>query len=94
MLSRVDTVGRPTPSNGHRLTDPASCLVCCPYCVQQFELFAASWCEHQAGEASKVCLSCRRCLCDHPAYTEPHFWKDAPAAFQRQGFRRLFLFYL
>ena len=66
----------------------------CPYCANEFDLFAACWCEHQQGEASKVCPSCRRCVCQHPAYLEPLFWKDAPAGFQQQGFRRLFLFYL
>jgi hypothetical protein len=25
---------------------------------------------------------------------EPHFWKQAPLGFQRQGFQRLFLYYL
>jgi predicted amidophosphoribosyltransferase len=68
--------------------------VCCPYCARQFDLFAAPWCPHLEGDASKVCPSCQRCLCEHPAYAEPHFWKDAPEAFQRRGFRRLFLFYL
>lgn len=69
-------------------------LVCCPYCARQFDLFAAAWCTHQEAEASKVCPQCRRCMCEHPAYAEPHFWKDAPPAFQRHGFQRLFLYYL
>ena len=78
--------------------------VCCPYCAGRFDLFAAPWCAHQNAEASnaetshteasKVCPRCGHCLCEHPAYTEPHFWKEAPVAFQQQGFRRLFLFYL
>jgi hypothetical protein len=33
-------------------------------------------------------------MCAHPAYAEPLFWKEAPAAFQERGFERLFLFYL
>jgi len=33
-------------------------------------------------------------MCQHPAYQEPHFWKQAPLGFQRQGFERLFLYYL
>jgi hypothetical protein len=69
-------------------------LVCCRYCGTRFDLFAASWCEHRKTEASKICPSCTRCLCAHPAYSEPHFWKDASTGFQKQGFRRLFLFYL
>ena len=69
-------------------------FVPCPYCGGHFDQFAAAWCEHPVAEASKICPSCAHCLCQHPAYTEPHFWKDAPLAFQRQGFQRLFLFYL
>ena len=69
-------------------------LVCCPYCARQFDLFAASWCTHQEADASKMCPHCRRCMCEHPAYAEEHFWKDAPVVFQQHGFRRLFLFYL
>jgi hypothetical protein len=69
-------------------------LACCAYCARQFDLFAAAWCTHQETDASKLCPHCRRCLCEHPAYAEPHFWKDAPPAFQHHGFRRLFLFYL
>jgi len=29
-----------------------------------------------------------------PEYHEPRLWKQAPAAFRRQGFRRLFVRYL
>jgi len=66
----------------------------CPYCSVEFDLFAATWCPHLEGEASKLCPNCVRCLCEHPAYGEPHFWKDAPEAFRQRGFDRLFLFYL
>lgn len=66
----------------------------CPYCACAFDLFAAAWCEHWEIHASKVCPHCARCACAHPAYLEPHFWKDAPGAFVKQGFSRLFLFYL
>ena len=66
----------------------------CPLCQEEFDLFAATWCEHLEGEPSKRCPHCRQCLCDHPAYREPNFWKDAPLAFRQQGFQRLFLFYL
>ena len=69
-------------------------VVHCPYCQTEFELFAAVWCEHLDGEPSKLCPACRRCVCEHPAYAEPHFWKEAPTAFRAEGFRRLFLFYL
>lgn len=68
--------------------------VSCQYCGARFDLFAASWCEHRTNQASKICPSCARCLCAHPAYAEPHFWKPASTAFQKQGFRRLFLYYL
>ena len=67
--------------------------VVCAYCATTFDLFAASWCL-DAEEPSKVCLRCQRCMCQHPAYQEPHFWKQAPLGFQRQGFQRLFLYYL
>ena len=66
----------------------------CPYCASEFDLFAVSWCEHWQLQASKICPHCVGCLCGHPAYSEPHFWKPAPAAFQKEGFQRLFLFYL
>jgi len=66
----------------------------CPLCQEPFDLFAAIWCEHLDEEPSKVCPSCRRCVCAHPAYREPNFWKEAPAAFQQRGFHRLFLYYL
>jgi hypothetical protein len=77
-----------------RTSRPAPChLVVCLYCAHPFDLFAASWCAHD-HEPSKLCPSCQRCLCDHPAYREPHFWKPAPMGFQYRGFRRLFLFYV
>ena len=68
-------------------------LVICPYCRKEFDLFAARWCEH-VQMPSKNCPHCERCVCAHPAYQEPHFWKEAPLGFQRQGFDRLFLLYL
>lgn len=69
--------------------------VCCPYCRRTFDLFAAQWCTHLAGgQPSKRCPQCDRCLCEHPAYEEPHFWTEAPPAFRRRGFDRLFAFYL
>jgi len=67
--------------------------VVCPYCATRFDLFAAAWCQ-DTREPSKVCPHCQRCMCEHPAYQEPHFWKQAPLGFQRQGFERLFLYYL
>ena len=63
------------------------------YCANAFDLFAASWCL-DAEEPSKVCPHCHRCMCQHPAYRESHFWQQAPLGFQRQGFQRLFLYYL
>jgi hypothetical protein len=68
--------------------------VSCPYCHEAFDLFRAPWCAHQDVEPSKICPSCERCLCWHPAYGEPLFWKEAPTIFQEHGFRRLFLLYL
>ena len=65
----------------------------CPFCTKGFDLFTAAWC-HDQDEPSKVCPHCMRCACAHPAYQEPHFWKDAPPAFQHHGFGRLFMFYL
>ncbi len=67
-------------------------IILCPLCTQRFDLFAASWCTH--AEPSKVCPHCERCVCGHPAYQEPHFWTEAPLGFKRQGFQRLFLYYL
>lgn len=66
----------------------------CPLCQHEFDLFAATWCSHLESEPSKICPNCQQCLCEHPAYVEPNFWKDAPLAFRQQGFQRLFLFYL
>jgi hypothetical protein len=56
--------------------------------------FAAAWCEHIGSEPFQICPLCRRCLCDHPAYGETNFWKEAPAGCQKRRFRRLFLLYL
>ncbi len=69
-------------------------LVRCPYCLKRFELFTAAWCGHRSAEPSKLCPHCQRCLCRHPAYVEPRFWKDAPLGFRKRGFRRLFLYYV
>ena len=69
-------------------------MVQCPHCREEFDLFGAVWCGESNGEPSKICPECNRCACELPAYAEPHFWKDAPMAFQKQGFRRLFLYYL
>jgi hypothetical protein len=66
----------------------------CPHCGAQFDLFGAVWCGAADNEPSKICPKCSRCACELPAYGEPHFWKEAPLAFQKRGFRRLFLYYL
>jgi hypothetical protein len=99
---RLDTEGRvperPTLRRGFaetlRRCRRAEHFIRCPHCGDRFNLFAAVWCAHQDDESSKMCPSCGRCVCEHPAYAEPHFWKDAPEVFQQHGFRRLFLFYL
>ncbi len=69
-------------------------LVPCSYCEHSFDLFAASWCEHQDDQPSKVCPHCQHCLCAHPAYAMAHFWRESPGVFRDRGFSRLFLFYL
>src|SRR5262245_5637327 len=71
-----------------------TCIVVCAYCLAEFDLFEASWCTHTTFYSSKVCPYCKACLCKHPLYREPSFWKDAPIGFQKEGFRKLFLFYL
>jgi len=79
---------------------PADDVICihrlmpCPNCWRQFDLFAAQWCAHRDYEPSKICPHCQRCLCEHPAYREPRFWRPAPSVFQKRGFRRLFLLYV
>jgi hypothetical protein len=70
-------------------------LIRCVYCHGAFDLFAARWCAHDGGpHPSKICLACERCLCLHPSYKDDFFWKDAPPAFRRNGFRKLFLIYI
>lgn len=67
----------------------------CPYCSETFELFGARWCSHwPVRRQSKRCPRCMRCLCDHPFYKDPRMWMDAPGAFRKRGFPRLFLLYL
>src|SRR5262249_43177644 len=97
-LSKPNAARRPASAlwqtRRSRRTDTERHMVRCPYCAAEFDLFAATWCPHQTAEASKLCPDCSRCLCEHPAYEEPLFWKDAPEAFRQRGFQRLFLFYL
>ena len=81
-------------ARGHRRGAEPRHVVSCPHCAVRFDLFAARWCEHLESEASKTCPACSRCVCDHPGYAEPHLWVRAPVAFERRGFRRLFLLYL
>ena len=70
-------------------------LVRCLYCREAFDLFAAPWCGHGGTtHPSKRCLHCGRCLCQHPSYADPSFWKEARPAFKRNGFRQLFLLYV
>jgi hypothetical protein len=63
-------------------------------CQDEFDLFAAPWCGHCTDNPSKLCPHCERCSCEHPAYDEPNFWRDAPQPFRDHGFSRLFLLYL
>jgi hypothetical protein len=70
-------------------------LVRCVFCFHPFDLFSARWCGHpDEPHCSKVCPGCGQCLCRHPSYKDPYFWKEAPLAFQKNGFRRLFLLYM
>jgi hypothetical protein len=69
-------------------------LVVCPHCELIFDLFAAAWCVHQVAQRSKVCPRCGRCVCDHPGYSDPRLWTEAPFGFRKQGFERLCLLYL
>src|ERR1700676_811280 len=97
MIQSIPPMTESSPTPVHPgLTDRGRVehIVDCPYCHQPFDLFGAPWCGHQDEELSKICPHCDRCLCDHPAYHEPHFWKPAPAGFQMRGFQRLFLLYL
>jgi len=75
-------------------TTSAEHPVTCTYCRKRFDLFAAAWCDHFDFELSKICPHCQNCLCAHPVYREPHFWKEAPPAFRKRGFRKLFLLYM
>ncbi len=69
-------------------------MVRCTYCGSDFSLFDAVWCAHRDHHPSKICPRCLMCLCSHPFYKDPRHWGDAPPAFQRHGFRQLFLFYV
>jgi hypothetical protein len=73
---------------------PRAHPVRCIHCGGGFDLFAAPWCSHPAKTRSKRCPSCGRCVCAHPAYGDARLWADAPGAFRRHGFNRLFVFYL
>ena len=64
----------------------------CPSCSNEFDLFAAAWCEHL--QPSKRCPHCQRCACGDPDYQEPRLWKEAPLAFRKRGFQRLFVRYI
>lgn len=76
----------------HR-SPPDRHLVRCIYCRAEFDLFGATWCSHRNHHPSKICPRCLMCLCQHPLYQDPRQWLDAPPAFQRQGFRQLFILY-
>jgi hypothetical protein len=65
----------------------------CRTCRRDFDLFAAMWCRH-ASRPSKVCPECGSCFCGLPAYAHPSMWKQAPPAFRKQGFDRIFVEYL
>lgn len=64
----------------------------CPACTRSFELFSSEWCSH--AEPSKRCPHCERCACGLPGYEDPRLFAAAPPAFERRGFRRLFVAYL
>lgn len=68
-------------------------MVHCPGCRSAFDLFAAAWCDHREPR-SKICPRCGACFCALPSYGEPALWKDAPGAFRREGFEKIFVGYL
>ena len=86
MLTAKDTISKADA----RLVHP----VHCPICHEPFDLFASAWCGHATPEATKLCPSCGKCVCEEPGYSNPTFWTDAPGAFQKIGFSRLFLLYI
>jgi hypothetical protein len=69
-------------------------LADCPRCRAPFDLLAACWCDCRRGHPSKICPSCRQCLCSHPDYGRPSSWLEAPAALRLAGFEKLFIYYL
>ena len=73
---------------------PAEHFVFCPYCQHEFDLFSVTWCQHRESPPSKICPHCGQCLCLHQAYGDSQLWKEATAAFKRQGFQKIFLLYL
>lgn len=64
----------------------------CPTCRGGFELFGADWCGH--ADPSKTCPHCAACACARPEYRNARLFASAPPAFERRGFRRLFVSYL
>ena len=64
----------------------------CPTCAREFDLFESTWCGHRTP--SKRCPHCGECVCGDPDYHEPKLWKEAPLAFRKRGFQRLFVRYL
>jgi len=64
----------------------------CPTCSAEFDLFESAWCSHR--NPSKRCPGCGECVCADPGYGEPRLWKEAPLAFRKRGFQRLFVRYL
>jgi hypothetical protein len=85
-FSNSDTTSPDRPRRTH--------LTHCPRCLVSFDLLAASWCDCRQGHPSKICPSCRQCLCSHPDYQRPSSWLDAPAALRLAGFEKLFIYYL
>lgn len=67
-------------------------IVRCPSCSEPFDLFDSVWCGH--ANPSKRCPHCGDCVCGDPGYEEPRLWKEAPPAFRKRGFQRLFVRYL
>lgn len=51
--------------------------VFCPYCATPFDLFARLGVRMR--RSLRTCVRTVHGACQHPAYQEPHFWKQAPA---------------
>ena len=91
LVRKVDLVVNATPvgSDGEAVPFPIEWITPAQFI---FDLVYRPWCGH--ANPSKVCPACEGCACSLPGYENPLFWKEAPLALRRGGFKRLFLLYL